>query len=66
MRELADRWFVFIEQQREYARHARHLVFVDDLNTLVAQIAERALALGGTGNRRERRLSLRGITGRHL
>jgi catechol 2,3-dioxygenase-like lactoylglutathione lyase family enzyme len=42
--ELAEHRFVFIEQQPEHAGHARHLVFVDDLEARVAQIAERGLA----------------------
>ena len=39
--ELAEHRFVFIEQRPEHAGHARHLVFVDDLDALVAQITER-------------------------
>jgi hypothetical protein len=39
--ELAEHRFVFIEQRPE---HARHLVFVNDLDALVAQIAEWGLA----------------------
>ena len=42
--ELAEHRFVFIEQRPEHAGHARHLVFVDDLDARVAQIAERGLA----------------------
>jgi predicted enzyme related to lactoylglutathione lyase len=42
--ELAEHRYVFIEQRPEHAGHARHLVFVDDLEALVAQIAERGLA----------------------
>ena len=42
--ELAEHRFVFIEQRPEHAGHARHLVFVDDLDALVAQITERGLA----------------------
>jgi catechol 2,3-dioxygenase-like lactoylglutathione lyase family enzyme len=42
--ELAEHRFVFIEQRPERAGHARHLVFVDDLDALVAQIAARGLA----------------------
>ena len=42
--ELAEHRFVFIEQRPEHAGHARHLVFVDDLDALVARIAERGLA----------------------
>lgn len=41
--ELAEHRFVFIEQRPEHAGHTRHLVFVDDLDALVAQIAERGL-----------------------
>ncbi|HZU13011.1 MAG TPA: VOC family protein [Chloroflexota bacterium] len=41
--ELAEHRFVFIEQRPDRAGNARHLVFVDDLDTLVAQIAERGL-----------------------
>ena len=44
MWELAENRFVFIEQRPDHAGHARHLVFVDDLDALVAQIAERGLA----------------------
>jgi predicted enzyme related to lactoylglutathione lyase len=42
--ELAGHRFVFIEQRPGHAGHARHLVFVDDLDALVAQIAQRGLA----------------------
>ena len=42
--ELAEHRFVFIEQRPEHAGHARHLLFVDDLDTVVAQIAQRGLA----------------------
>lgn len=35
--------YVFIEQRPEHAGHARHLVFVDDLDALVAPTAERGL-----------------------
>ena len=41
--ELAEHRFIFIEQRPEHAGHARHLVFVDDLDGLVARIAERGL-----------------------
>jgi predicted enzyme related to lactoylglutathione lyase len=41
--ELAEHRFVFIEQRPERAGHARHLVFVDDLDALVAQVAQRGL-----------------------
>jgi catechol 2,3-dioxygenase-like lactoylglutathione lyase family enzyme len=42
--QLAEHGFVFIERQREHAGHTRHLLFVDDLDGLVAQIADRGLA----------------------
>jgi predicted enzyme related to lactoylglutathione lyase len=42
--ELAEHRFVFIEQRAEHAGHARHLVFVDDLDARVVQIAGRGLA----------------------
>jgi hypothetical protein len=42
--ELAEHRYIYIVQQPEHAGHARHTVFVDDLDALVAQIAERGLA----------------------
>ncbi len=41
--ELAEHRFVFIERQPDRAGHSRHLVFVDDLDALTAQIAARGL-----------------------
>jgi len=41
--ELATHRYVYIVQQREHAGHARHTLFVEDLDTLVAQIADRGL-----------------------
>jgi hypothetical protein len=41
--ELAEHRFVFIELRPESAGHAMHTIFVDDPDTLVAQIAERGL-----------------------
>jgi predicted enzyme related to lactoylglutathione lyase len=41
--ELAEHQYVFVEQVPEHAGHARHLVFVDDLDGMLAQIAERGL-----------------------
>lgn len=41
--DLADHLAVFIELSPEHAGHARHSIFVDDLDDLVAQIAERGL-----------------------
>ena len=42
--ELAEHRYIFIEVRPEHAGHARHLLFVDDLDARVAQIAERGLA----------------------
>jgi hypothetical protein len=41
--ELAERRLVFIVQRPEHAGHAMHTVIVDDLDTVVAGIAERGL-----------------------
>jgi catechol 2,3-dioxygenase-like lactoylglutathione lyase family enzyme len=41
--ELATHRYVYIVQQPEHAGHARHTLFVDDLDTLVAQIDARGL-----------------------
>ena len=39
--ELAEHRYVYIVQRPEHAGHARHTLFVDDLDLLVAQLAER-------------------------
>ncbi len=41
--ELAEHRYVFIEERPEDAGHAMHTLFSDDLDSLVAQIAERGL-----------------------
>jgi len=41
--ELAEGRYVFIELRPEHAGHARHLLFIDDLDTRIAQISERGL-----------------------
>ena len=41
--ELAEHRYVYIVQQPEHAGHARHTLFIDDLDALVAQIADRGL-----------------------
>jgi hypothetical protein len=41
--ELAEHRFVYIEHRPEHAGRAMHTIFVDDLNALVAQIADRGL-----------------------
>ncbi len=41
--ELAEHRYMYIVQRAEHAGHAVHLLFVDDLDALVAQIADRGL-----------------------
>jgi predicted enzyme related to lactoylglutathione lyase len=41
--ELAEHRFVFIDQRPDHAGHTRHLIFVEDLDTVLAEIAERGL-----------------------
>jgi hypothetical protein len=41
--ELADHRYVSIVERPEHAGHAMHTLFVDDLDALVAQIADRGL-----------------------
>jgi catechol 2,3-dioxygenase-like lactoylglutathione lyase family enzyme len=41
--ELAEHRYLYIVQQPEHAGHAMHTLFVDDLDTLVARIAEQGL-----------------------
>ena len=41
--ELAEHRYLYIVQQPEHAGHARLTLFVEDLDALVAQIAERGL-----------------------
>jgi hypothetical protein len=41
--ELAEHRYVYILQQPEHAGYAMHTLFVDDLDALVAQIADRGL-----------------------
>jgi catechol 2,3-dioxygenase-like lactoylglutathione lyase family enzyme len=41
--ELAEHRCVYIVQQPQHAGHARHTLFVENLDALVAQIAERGL-----------------------
>src|SRR5579864_5924042 len=40
---MAEHRYLYIVQQPEHAGHAMHTVFVDDLDRLVAQIADRGL-----------------------
>jgi predicted enzyme related to lactoylglutathione lyase len=41
--ELAEHRYAFIEQAPEHAGHGRHLLFVDDLDARITQIAARGL-----------------------
>jgi hypothetical protein len=41
--ELAEHRYVYIVRQPEHAGHARHTLFVADLDALVARIADRGL-----------------------
>ncbi|MFC7548133.1 VOC family protein [Plantactinospora sp. GCM10030261] len=41
--ELAEHRYLYIEQLPEHAGHARHTVFVDDLDAIVTAIARRGL-----------------------
>ena len=41
--ELAEHRFVFIEEDAERAGNAEHVIFIDDLDTLVAEIAKRGI-----------------------
>jgi predicted enzyme related to lactoylglutathione lyase len=41
--ELAPHRYVYIVQRPEHAGHAVHLSFIDDLDALIAQIADRGL-----------------------
>lgn len=43
MWELAEHRYLYIVRQPEHAGHATHTLFVADLDTLVARIAERGL-----------------------
>jgi hypothetical protein len=41
--ELAEHRYVYIVQRPQHAAHAMHTIFVDNLDALVAQIADRGL-----------------------
>jgi catechol 2,3-dioxygenase-like lactoylglutathione lyase family enzyme len=41
--EIAENRYLFIEVRPEHAGHARHTVFVEDVDGWLAQIAERGL-----------------------
>ena len=42
--ELAEHRYLYIVQQHENAGHARHTLFVDNFDAIIAQITERGLA----------------------
>ena len=41
--KLAEHRYVYIEQRPEHAGHGKHTIFVDDLDVVVAQIADQGL-----------------------
>jgi predicted enzyme related to lactoylglutathione lyase len=41
--EVAEHGFVFIEERPQHAGHAMHTIFVDDLDALVSEIADRGI-----------------------
>jgi catechol 2,3-dioxygenase-like lactoylglutathione lyase family enzyme len=41
--ELAEHRYLYIVEQPQHAGHAMHVLFVDDLDALVAQITDRGL-----------------------
>jgi catechol 2,3-dioxygenase-like lactoylglutathione lyase family enzyme len=41
--EIAEHRFVFIEERPQHAGHAMHTIFVDDLEALVGEIADRGI-----------------------
>jgi catechol 2,3-dioxygenase-like lactoylglutathione lyase family enzyme len=43
--EVAEHCYVFIEYRPAHAGHSRHLLFVDDLDVRVADIASRGVAM---------------------
>jgi hypothetical protein len=65
---LAEGRYVYIVQLPEHAGHARNTVFVDDLDALVAQIAERGLepAEQETYGNGVRKISFRDADGNEL
>ena len=52
--ELAQHRYVYIVQQPEHVGHAMHTLFVDDLDALVAHIADRGTRSGEAGDLFER------------
>ena len=45
--ELAENRHLFTEVRPEHAGHARHLLFVDDIDALVGEIEQRGLTPAG-------------------
>jgi predicted enzyme related to lactoylglutathione lyase len=41
--EIAEHRYVFIELAPAHAGHARHLIFVDDFDAVISQVADRGL-----------------------
>jgi hypothetical protein len=66
--ELAEHQYVYIVQQPEHAGHAMNTLFVDDLDALVAQIADRGLdpAKRETYSNGARKITYRDIDGNEI
>ena len=66
--ELAEHRYLYIVQQPEHAGHAMHTLFVDDLDAVVAQIADRGLepAKRETYSNRMRKITYRDIDGNEI
>lgn len=66
--EIAEHRFIYIVQRPEHAGHWVPLVFVDDLDTRVAQIAERGLspALEETYSNGVRKITYRDADGNEV
>jgi|SRR5579859_478526 len=66
--ELAEHRYLYIVQQPEHAGHARHTLFVSDLDALVAQIAGRGVepALRETYSNGVRKITYRDADGNEI
>lgn len=66
--ELAEHRYLYIVQQPEHAGHARHTLFVADLDVLVARIAERGLdpAQRETYSNGVRKITYRDVDGNEI
>ena len=66
--ELAEHRYLYVVQLPEHAGHARHTLFVDDLDALVSQIAGRGLdpALRETYSNGVRKITYRDADGNEI